>query len=251
MTIISGVFVEPRLVEQIYHNIINFFEILPNYKLYFYCGKDTKNIHEKNLLERNINTKNLIIRELNVNNLNANTYSNLFKNIDFWSDIEGQYILTIQTDGCLCKNSTYKIQDFLKYDYVGGYAHWFPYWQETIGICTKDDFQCLNGGFSLRNKQKMINVLEHFKPQDTESYSHNLPLEKYAEDMYFAIGMIKLNYNVGLDRFAANFCSHTDFIYETFCIHNFYYYSSKEKLLKCLLYCQEYLQFINLQSIKN
>lgn len=39
---IAGVFIEPRMVKQIYYNIINFFKVLPNNKLYFFVVKIQK-----------------------------------------------------------------------------------------------------------------------------------------------------------------------------------------------------------------
>ena len=41
MNTVAGVFVEPRMVEQIYFNIENFFKVLPDNNLYFFCGKNT------------------------------------------------------------------------------------------------------------------------------------------------------------------------------------------------------------------
>ena len=40
----------------------------------------------------------------------------------------------------------------------------------------------------------------------------SLSFEYWPEDMYFSIGMYKLNYNVALDKFATNFCTHTIFL---------------------------------------
>ena len=46
----------------------------------------------------------------------------------------------------------------------------------------------------------------------------NKDITKYHEDLYFVSGMLKLKYNVGLDKFATNFCTHTHFINKTFCL---------------------------------
>ena len=117
---IAGVFVEPRLLEQVYFAMINFFDILPDNKLYFFCGKGDKNIHLQNIKKYNLDKYNINIYELDTNNLNFKTYSNLFKSFFILDKVNEDYILTIQTDGCLCKNSKFKINDFLKYDYIGG-----------------------------------------------------------------------------------------------------------------------------------
>ena len=63
--------------------------------------------------------------------------------------------------------------------------------------------------------------------------NNNEIFETYAEDMYFAYGMLKLGYNVGLDEFAYNFCSHTEYNPSSFCIHKLHKYVSSDDLLKC------------------
>ena len=69
MNTVAGVFVEPRMVEQIYFNIENFFKVLPDNNLYFFCGKNTKSIHITNLKKYQYNETNLIIHELDVHDL--------------------------------------------------------------------------------------------------------------------------------------------------------------------------------------
>ena len=131
---INGVLVEPRLVKQIYMNIVNFQKVMKDSKLYFHCGKNTKSLHLEEFKKYPIDIKNVIIKELNTNNLTPYTYSDLFKSLSFWENMEGDYILTIQTDGCLCAKSPYSIKEFTKYDYVGGYAYQKWWWKETKGL---------------------------------------------------------------------------------------------------------------------
>jgi hypothetical protein len=246
-----GLFVEPRYVKQIFYTIINFQKCLSNITLYFFCGKGLKQ-QIQNLFNseyKNINQDLLIIEELNCNNLNFETYSNLFKQKEFWLKMNGEYILTIQTDGCLCPNSPYKIEEFYKYDYVGGYAHQKWWWKETNGLHSYNDYQCFNGGFSLRKRQACIDVIEHFPTNESCNYYDGCPIEKYGEDLYFVAGLLKLKYNVGLDLFATKFCTHTDYHYETFCIHNLAIYNNYNSIKKCLDYCIDYKHFLNLENI--
>lgn len=246
---IAGVFVEPRNVKQIYYNIENFFKVLPNNKLYFFCGKNSKELHIKNINKMNIKDELLEIHELNTNNLNFKTYSELFKSFYILDKIQEEYIFTIQTDGCLCIDSSYNITDFLKYDYIGGYAKQKHWWKETNGLHSYDDFQCFNGGFSLRNKKAMIDVLNNFKPQETVSFYRGCPMEKFPEDLYFVVGMLKLKYNVGMDEYATNFCTHTSYYKKTFCVHKLENYVNKKELEEFLKYCNEYKNFIKLENI--
>jgi len=150
-----GIFIEPRKIMQVFYNISNFFTVLPNTKLYFFCGKDLKSYYDKIFVLYD----KLIIQELPTNNLSSVQYSDLMKSLSFWSQFKETYCLTIQTDGCLSLNSPYNIEHFLKYDYIGGYSK--KHWRSKMGSMIDYSLQnpCLNGGFSFRNITKCINVI--------------------------------------------------------------------------------------------
>ena len=237
-----GIFIEPRKIKQIYDNIDNFFDVLKTVKLYFFCGKGLKSYFEKCL-----NYKNLIIIELTTTNLTPCEYSDLLKSSSFWNQFNNsaQYALIIQSDGCLCKNSPYKIEDFLNYDYIGGYTPDKWWWKETKGLHNYDCYQCFNGGFSLRNISACKDVIKNFPPKQSENFKNNKDITKYHEDLYFVSGMLKLKYNVGLDKFATNFCTHTHFINKTFCVHKLNHYDKSYKLQKFLNYCDDFKLFLS------
>lgn len=238
-----GILVEPRKVKQIFYNIENFFEILPDIPLYFFCGKNLKCYFANKLLKY----KNLYISELDVSNLNPISYSDLFKSINFWKQFNAEYALTIQTDGCLCKKSKFIIEDFYKYDYIGGYAYQ-NWWRKEVGdLCSKNVKMCFNGGFSLRNINKCIQVINNFKPLSTNKYYKNIKFYEYAEDLYFVYGMLKLGFKVGDDELATNFCTHTKYINNTFCVHKLYHYQNN--INNFLKYCPEFKKFIKLEFI--
>lgn len=239
MATIVGVFIEPRKLTQIDKNINNYFDVLPNNKLYFFCGYGLKSYYDKKY-----NNENLIINELHVNNLTQSTYSDLMKDINFWNKINGDYVLTIQTDGCLCINSNYKIEDFFKYDYVGGYAYQKWWMKETRGLCGNNDFQCFNGGFSLRNISAIKNVILNYPPKPSKKFKPDADFESYYEDLYFVVGLFRLGYNVGIDKYATNFCSHTSFTNKTFCVHKLNRYIKNDTLSKFLDYCPEFKYYM-------
>ena len=238
---IAGLLVEPRKLENTELLINNFFDILKNNSLYFFCGKDCYHYYKKIYSNNN----KIILIDLNTNNLTASEYNDLFKNIKFWDQIDTDYFLTIQTDGCLCKNSDYKLTDFLKYDYIGGYKK--NAWKQCSKYISNyyDKYQCLNGGFSLRNLKAVKDVLTQFPSKKTINDKF-LSFEYWPEDMYFVIGMYKLNYNIGFDKFAINFCTHNPFLKKTLCIHNYHRAVSKkeQQLNKLLEYCPDYKNFI-------
>lgn len=238
---ICGVYIEPRDLMQIYKNIENFNNIIPGSKLYFFCGKGLLN-HYKTTITH----KNVVIIELDTVNFDFSSYSNFMKSSTFWNNIDETYthMITIQSDGCLCENSGFSIWDFIHYDYVGGYAKEGWWWKETQGLHYKNDYQCFNGGFSLRNIKASKDVLRNFPSQHTEKYYQGCPINYYPEDLYFTAGMLKLGYNVGTDKYAINFCSHTSFVDKCFSIHKLNKYVENNELKSALDYCPEFAFFM-------
>lgn len=246
---VSGVLVEPRYLASIPQLIQNFKKVLPNCKLYFFCGKSSFPIFFN--LYGHDSLVHLI--PLETDNLTPNSHNDFLKTSEFWNHFDTDYILTIQTDGCLCENSPYKISDFLHYDYIGGYTPFKWWWKETNGLHSFDDFQSFNGGFSLRKVQAMKEVICAFPPTSTQPFSQNLPFTSYGEDLYFVVGMLKLNkqstekrkYNVALDEFSVNFCTHTHFIKPTFCVHKLdaYHNVDSHVIQNFLKYCPTFAAF--------
>ena len=128
--------------------------------------------------------KNIKVIKINFDNLTQNEYSNMLTTIDFWNLLFGEKILIYQEDSCIFKSN---INDFLKFDYIGA-----P-WLKSQKINSKN---VGNGGFSLRTKKCMIDVINKIphnifvleSPIKDNIYLHN-------EDVYFTTNMIK--YNIG------------------------------------------------------
>lgn len=104
-------------------------------------------------------------------------YSQIFKDIEFWKDIEYEHILIFQHDSFVLRSG---IEEFLHYDYIG--APW--YW--TYGDHADNRYKDLkdfknggNGGFSLRKRSSMMKII-----------SKNPPDYEY-EDMYFSNALEK------------------------------------------------------------
>lgn len=92
------------------------------------------------------NWKNIKLSNLGVDNLSKQEYNNLLMNSMFWEKVYGDKVLIFQNDSILLRNG---IDDFLKYDYVG--APW---------IKSKEGSFVGNGGLSIRNKHKMIEICQ-------------------------------------------------------------------------------------------
>jgi hypothetical protein len=85
--------------------------------------------------------------------------------------------LIFQTDSIILKENKEKIYDYLEYDYVG--APW-PFINNEIG----------NGGFSLRRKSKMLEIIEKcpYINIDINFINHDIIKKDYDnEDVYFSL----------------------------------------------------------------
>ena len=104
--------------------------------------------------------KNVKYVNLEIDNFTKIEYSDYVKSLDFWDKVLGNNILMFQSDSLLLR---YGIDNFLGYDYIG--APWTkPKEGSFVG----------NGGLSIRNKQKMIEVIKNHETISSE-----------WEDIYF------------------------------------------------------------------
>ena len=150
---------------------------------------------------------NIRIIKLIYDNMSQQEYSNYLCTLNFWKLFNGAKLLIYQEDTCIFK---YNINDFLEWDYIGG--PWYLNQNDTpngVG----------NGGFSLRTKQCMIDVINTISLENTIfntstlQYMSNVGLTLGPEDVYFSLNMQK--YNIGKvapHHIASNF--------STECIYN-------------------------------
>lgn len=126
------------------------------------------------------------IIKLDIDNLNQSTYSELLASSYFWEMFDGEKILLYQEDSCIFKEN---IEDFLEWDYIG--APW-PLHQND------NSFGVGNGGFSLRTKKCMLEVISKISIYETKynhstlSFIKNCNLTVPPEDVYFSLNMIRL-----------------------------------------------------------
>src|SRR5690606_27022581 len=125
------------------------------------------------------------IIKLDIDNLNCSDYSTVLASHDFWNRINGDKILLYQEDTCIFRSN---IDDFLEYDYIG--APWMKRQNDNTHLVG-------NGGFSLRSKQSMLDVIDKISLTNTVYNSTTLQYMDYAgltippEDVYFSKNMIE------------------------------------------------------------
>jgi len=132
---------------------------------------------------------NIKIIKLDKDNMTQFEYSMYLTTLGFWNNFVGEKILIYQEDSCIFKRN---INDFLNWDYIG--APWSKQQNDTPNCVG-------NGGFSLRTKQCMIDVINTISVEDTVlnsstlKYMNNVNLRKAPEDVYFSLNMQR--YNIG------------------------------------------------------
>jgi hypothetical protein len=141
--------------------------------------------------------------------------SSLLTNITFWRLVKGEKILFFQLDSIFCSNSPHELKDFLKYDYIG--APWHP----RFGIPAKVG----NGGFSLRSRSKLIELLSN------HSYDHKY--HKYHEDVWFARFLHLVNASIAPVDIAKTFSVETIFYETPLAVHKPKYLKAEEQKALC------------------
>ena len=98
------------------------------------------------------------------------------------------------------------------------------------------------------NINSIKKVLTTFPPKKYLKFDQNQDFEHYGEDLYFVVGMLKLGFPVGNDKFATNFCTHTSYINNTFCVHKLNFYNKKDAQ-RFFNYCEIYKKFLKIEPI--
>lgn len=126
---------------------------------------------------------------LPIDNLTLMEYSELLATKSIIYDYLTEVFLIFQTDSMIFEENKELINDFLEYDYVG--APWLICNYYITQIC---DF-IGNGGFSLRRKSKMLEIIEKIKwaPLNEDLYFstnyEGIPVKKpaYEKAMTFSV----------------------------------------------------------------
>ena len=187
------VIIEPRKIDSLVLVIKNFMYLLQNkgWGLIIFHGTDNEEFI-KSKLE---NIPNIIYMNMGVSNLKVHEYNTLLLSSQFWKQLleKGcEYCLIFQTDVVLFKDN---VDDFIQYDYIG--APWFEKYHEIL--------ESGNGGFSLRNVRKMLQIVEN----------HQV-VGHWHEDCFFSYWCMKDNMNFPSKETAQKFSVETVF-YEDPC----------------------------------
>ena len=220
--------IEFRILPHLEFLIRNTIIKLPNWSHTVVCGN--MNYEYLHNMCNNISI-NIKIIKLDINICNVNKYNNLLLTKEFWNNFKGEKLLLYQEDSILFHNN---IDEFMKYDYIG--APWADNHDDN-------SYNVGNGGFSLRTKSKILEVLNTINIKKLKLNNSTLEsmkiakLEKCPEDVYYSKSMI--DYNIGLvpDRFKANlFSSEEVFNINSLGGHNYYLGINNINVYKYIFY---------------
>jgi hypothetical protein len=162
----TAVMVEPRehpAVEFVVDNIVK--NLPANWKVLILCitkNKEWMTNLIKNSAKMSDEEKGRIeVRVIKINGndaelLDHNLYNTHMMTEEFLNEIPTETFLVFQTDSMICKKGKDLLEKFMKYDYVGApYDHGSWYFG--------------NGGFSLRKKSKMLQIIQACKKDGYEN----------------------------------------------------------------------------------
>jgi len=139
-----------------------------------------------------------------VNNIpisNSHDYNSILTSVDFWEPLcEFDRVLIFQHDSFILRDG---IHEFLEYDYVG--SPWL-----SSAPWARTDRRGGNGGFSLRNPRKCLELIQVFPYTQSQG----------NEDVYYVHNLEKVGANIAPHKVCKKFAVETDFQLNTFGYHN-------------------------------
>jgi hypothetical protein len=196
------------------------------------CGTSNESFFRKvisklnhNNIVNNVNNINIRIIVLPYDNICTSTYSKILSEESFWEQFQGNKLLIYQEDSCIFKYRN--INDYLEWDYIG--APWYKHPLDKHYVSVG------NGGFSLRTKQCMIDVIRTCPIMKTTFSDFKWKCIKDAnfstppEDIYFTFNMDRHKIGKIADWYTASTFSSESFDHKTSLgCHNFWLYVDKK-----------------------
>jgi hypothetical protein len=192
------VIVEPRKHDNLEFVIKNACYYCRGWSLYIFHSKENKDF-VANILGDNLRNTHLI--EFTDTNITINDYCELLCSLEnFWYKIDASMVLIFQTDSYIRK---FGINKFKIYDYVGA-----PWEYDHHNDYPDIKFSIGNGGFSLRRKSKMIEIIKKNPPKDI-----------VIEDLYFSYWAHKMNMYLPSVEEAKKFAVEQIYYHDTIGVH--------------------------------
>lgn len=129
------------------------------------CHGNRNEKYIQNIISK-LQTERFHMQHIPVDTMDIYQYDTFMKSPFFFEYVPTEMFLVFQKDTMIIPRYKDKINDFLKYDYVG--APW------KIPFLGKGN-EVGNGGFSLRRKSKMMEILNHSNSDSPEELYYSCP----------------------------------------------------------------------------
>ena len=189
---------EPRKHKALKFVLENYMSILPE-EWSFVINHGTENldyiksvIDSSSIISDMSSNNKITFNNLNVENLKHEDESYLSKTEKFWDGLGGDLLLKFECDTMLCPNSEYKVSDFEKHDFIGGY--WGAQLYQPLDYLYPNlkpggaysppyngpQVLPMNGALSLRKRDVMIDIIRNHLDEYTASD------KPYVDDYFFS-----------------------------------------------------------------
>lgn len=162
----------------------------------------------------------IILEELNKPiKFHIDIYNDILKSSNFWKNLNCEKCLIIQEDGIVFREG---VERFLNYDYVG--APWADSAENLYLKNSVNPNMVGNGGLSIRNVNKMIQVTDKYITEKHLLFYKNINYT--PEDVYFCQCLVKENAVLPSLEDAAQFSNEQLCYMKSIGIHKFWTYHS-------------------------
>ncbi|KAI4148740.1 MAG: hypothetical protein L6R39_002697 [Caloplaca ligustica] len=230
----TAVIIEGRESGNLIPLILHFSTVLgPEWPIkVFHSSKNRESFGISPAFQRQMSSGHIALQQLpsNVTLTNHGAISKFFAEPWLYHQLApARHLLFFQTDSILCANSPRMVEDFLQYDFIGAPI------DRAYG-------KGMNGGLSLRNREKVLEVLDHF------NYTGDPHDDSKFEDQWFVHKMEKLptgpNFEPGANlptpEVAARFSVESIWHEQPFGLHQVLRWQSSHKE-ELEAWCPEYL----------
>ena len=132
----------------------------------FHSSENAALLYKSSALARLVSNGHVKLIESTLSLGSHDKVSELLTRPWFWNQLApATHVLLFQADSILCSNSPHKVEDYLEYDFIGApidpqYGHGY------------------NGGLSLRNRTKMLEIIDSFDWNETRKFEDQWFYEK-------------------------------------------------------------------------
>ena len=155
-------------------------------------------------------------------------YNQVLKNEKFWKTLDCEKCIIVQDDGFLMNGKF--INDYLQYDYIG--APWADAKDNEYIKKHINPGLVGNGGFSIRNVEKMKHICKTYKAEKNLLFYHNL--NEIPEDVYFVKHLVQMGANVAPFEIARKFAIEQVLSISPVGFHKFWIYNLPIDTVKIL-----------------